>query len=79
MKVSFLISFLIDFSTFFTVKDLIFRAFGEASGRPPLLVIITAHPALEASNAVLPNGSSILEHTTEISDFLNQLVTMLLF
>ena len=53
-------------------------AFGEASGKPPLFVIITAHPALDASSAVLPNGSSILEQVMDIWAFLNHLVTILL-
>ena len=35
------------------------------SGRPPLLLIITAEPLLEASRLVLPKGSSHLEQTTE--------------
>jgi hypothetical protein len=40
------------------------------SGKPPLLVIITAHPQLADSRLVLPKGSSHLEHTTDILDFL---------
>ena len=39
-----------------------------ASFRPPLFVIITAHPLLEASRAILPKGSSHLEQTTQILD-----------
>ena len=68
-----------DFSTFFTVKDLIFIAFGEASGRPPLLVMITAHPQLDASKAVLPKGSYHLEQTTLISETSKYLDTILCF
>ena len=40
------------------------------SGKPPLLVIITAQPFAEASKLVLPKGSSHLEQTTVILDFL---------
>ena len=36
------------------------------SGRPPLLLIITAHPDDDASRLVLPKGSSHLEQTTAI-------------
>ena len=36
------------------------------SGKPPLLLIITAEPLLAASKLVLPNGSSHLELTTDI-------------
>ena len=39
-----------------------------ASLKPPLFVIITAHPLLEASRAILPKGSSHLEQTTQILD-----------
>ncbi len=38
------------------------------SFNPPLLLIIVAHPLDEASNDVLPNGSSHLDGTTAISD-----------
>ena len=79
MKDSFLISFLIDFSTFLTVNVFNFIAFGDASLRPPLSVIIKAHPALEASRAVLPKGSFFLGQTTEISDLINHFVTILFF
>ena len=37
----------------------------EVSGRPPLLLIITADPLLAASRLVLPKGSSHLEDITE--------------
>jgi len=40
------------------------------SGRPPLSDIITAHPLLEASNLVRPNGSFHLEQATAILVFL---------
>ena len=39
------------------------------SGRPPLLLIITADPLLAASKLVLPKGSFHLEQTTEILIF----------
>ena len=44
--------------------------FVTVSGRPPLLLIITAHPLAAASKLVLPNGSSHLEQTTAILVFL---------
>jgi len=40
------------------------------SGKPPLLEIITAFPFAAASRLVLPNGSSHLEQTIAILDFL---------
>jgi hypothetical protein len=39
------------------------------SGKPPLLLIITAQPFEDASKLVLPNGSSHLEQTTAILVF----------
>jgi len=45
-------------------------AFVIVSGKPPRLVMITAQPLAEASKLVLPNGSSHLEQTTAILDFL---------
>ena len=36
--------------------------------KPPLLLIIVAHPLLEASKLVLPKGSSHLEQATAILD-----------
>ena len=50
---------------FFNIKPLVI-----VSGKPPLLLIITAQPAEDASRLVLPNGSSHLEHTTAILVFL---------
>ena len=47
------------------------------SGRPPLFVIITAHPLAEASKLVLPNGSSHLEQATVILVFLKIFKTSL--
>ena len=47
------------------------------SGRPPLLVIITAQPQLADSKLVLPNGSSHLEQTTDIEVFLKIFKTSL--
>ena len=41
------------------------------SGKPPLLVIITAQPLAAASRLVRPNGSSHLEQTTAILDLRN--------
>ena len=38
----------------------------EVSGSPPLLLIITAEPLLEASRLVLPNGSSQDDGITDI-------------
>ena len=38
---------------------------------------MTAHPFAEASKLVLPKGSSHLEQTTEILDFLNIEMTSL--
>ena len=47
----------------------------EVSGKPPLLLIITAHPLLAASKLVLPKGSSHLEQTIEILTFFNSFKT----
>ena len=47
------------------------------SGKPPLLLIITAQPADDASKLVLPNGSSHREHTTAILDLLYTSTTLL--
>ena len=49
------------------------------SGKPPLLLMITADPRLAASKLVLPNGSSHLEQITEILTFFNKSKTYLLF
>ena len=46
----------------------------EVSGKPPLLLIITAEPLLAASRLVLPNGSSHLDETTEILTYFNFLI-----
>jgi len=54
-------------------------AFVIVSGNPPLLVIITAQPLAEASKLVLPKGSSHLEQTTAILDFLKILITLSCF
>ena len=45
------------------------------SGKPPLLVIITAHPFADASKLVLPKGSSQREQATVILVFLKILIT----
>ena len=45
------------------------------SGKPPLLLIITAQPLLLASRLDLPKGSSHLEHVTAIEVFSNNLRT----
>ena len=50
---------------FFNIRPLVI-----VSGKPPLLLIITAHPAEAASRLVLPKGSSHLEHTTATLDLL---------
>ena len=71
----FLIKWIKFFSKFLTDKFLSFIACGDASGKPPLLEIITAHPQLDASRAVLPKGSLFLEQTTAIDDLLNHLIT----
>ena len=39
------------------------------SGSPPLLLMITAHPLLDASKPVLPSGSFHLEQATAILVF----------
>ena len=44
------------------------------SGKPPLLLIINAHPLLADSKLVLPNGSFHLEQTTEILILLSMLL-----
>ena len=49
------------------------------SGKPPLLLIITAQPFDEASKLVLPKGSSHLEQTTAILVSLKVLKTLLCF
>ena len=49
------------------------------SGKPPLLVIITAQPQLDASKDVLPKGSCHLEQTTAILVFLKIFITSLCF
>ena len=49
------------------------------SGKPPLLLIITAHPLLAASRLVLPNGSFHLEQTTAMEDFWSFFKTILCF
>ena len=48
------------------------------SGKPPLLLIITAQPLLLASKLDLPKGSSHLEHATAIELFLKRFKTFLL-
>ena len=44
----------------------------DVSGRPPLLLIITADPLLAASRLVLPKGSSQREQITDILTFFNK-------
>ena len=56
---------------FFKVKFLTIIPLVIVSGSPPLFDTITAHPRLDASKLVLPNGSSHLDGTTAISDLLN--------
>ena len=53
-----------------TVSFFSIRPFVIVSGKPPLLLIITAHPFAAASKLVLPKGSSHLEQTTAILVFL---------
>ena len=55
----------------FTLSEFNIFASVTVSGKPPLLVIITAQPFAEASRLVLPNGSSHLEQTTVILVFAN--------
>ena len=43
--------------------------FVTVSGKPPLLLMIVAHPLLLASKLVLPRGSSHLEQATAILVF----------
>ena len=58
------------FVKFFIFRlDMIFASV-TVSGKPPLLVIITAHPLADASKLVLPKGSSHLEQATVILVFL---------
>ena len=52
-------------------NDFNITAFLDVSGKPPLLLIITAEPLLAASKLVLPNGSFHLEQTTEMLTFFN--------
>ena len=52
-------------STFFNIIAAV-----EVSGRPPLLLIITAEPLLAASKLVLPKGSSHLDGIIDILTFL---------
>ena len=54
-------------------------AFVTVSGKPPLLLIITAHPLLEASRLVLPKGSCHLEHAIVMLDSLKLFKTLLWF
>ena len=51
-----------------------FKIIGKlvVSGKPPLLLMITAEPRLDASKLVLPKGSSHLEQTTDILTFLSK-------
>jgi len=58
---------------------LIIRESFVVSGRPPLLLIITAHPLLAASKLVLPKGSSHLEQTTAMDVILYSFWTNLWF
>ena len=53
----------------FIVNLLIIIADFDVSGNPPLLVIIGADPLLQASKLARPNGSSHLEHITDILVF----------
>ena len=52
------------------ISDIIIEFF-VVSFRPPLSLVIKAHPLLEASRLDLPNGSSHLDGTTEILTFFN--------
>ena len=65
-----LLGFFISFSISkkISLEDNFFKiiALLDVSGKPPLLLIITAEPLLAASRLVLPNGSSHLEQITEI-------------
>ena len=67
----FLIKLVILFSKFFILSLFNIFAFVTVSGKPPLLVIITAHPLADASKLVLPKGSSHLEQATVMLVFLN--------
>ena len=71
----FLINLIFLYINFFIDNLFRIRALVTVSGKPPLLVIITAHPLAEASKLVLPNGSSHLEQATAILVFLNILNT----
>jgi len=66
------------------VRDFTFNFFKifasvTVSGKPPLFVIITAHPLADASKLVLPKGSSHREQATAIFVFLKMLSTSLCF
>ena len=60
--------------TFFRIIPLVI-----VSGKPPLLLIITAQPFAAASRLDLPKGSSHLEQTTAMLVFLYILITSVCF
>ena len=70
LNFGFLIKFSISLNISFTVRFFSIIPFVIVSGRPPLLLIITAQPLDAASKLVLPKGSSHLELTTAILVFL---------
>ena len=79
LKYFFLIRFSISLITFLIFNCFKITPFVIVSGNPPLLLIMTAHPFDEASRLVLPKGSSHLEQTTAILDFLYIFKTSLCF
>ena len=64
----------ISLKRFFSSSDLRIIADLEVSGKPPLLLIITADPLLAASKLVLPKGSSHLDETIDMLTFLENLI-----
>ena len=71
-KSLFFINFLICRYKFLSFKDFNTIDEEDVSGKPPLLLIITADPLLAASKLALPKGSSHLDETTEILTFLRK-------
>ncbi len=65
-----LINLLISLKILLTSNFFKIIPFVIVSGKPPLLLIITAQPFAEASKLDLPKGSSHLAHATAILDFL---------
>ena len=73
----FFISFSIDLKTSLSDNDLRIIPLVIVSGKPPLLLMITAQPFAAASKLDLPKGSSHREQATAILVFLYTLKTLL--